>query len=288
MKITAKLFAVLALAGIAVTTVSVRAQDEKGSPPFNKAPGTMGVVQVMSYNLGMLRRVGGATHAVNGVFFIANGTMSEVGKDKSFTEYKVPKATVEMTYYKFKQGVVESPGSRWDFSLVDSSGKMVRKIFAAAGKYAWDEDTPGGKATPVADAAAYRLTLNSLSPQGLIWQVLTPDGKGLAAGVKQDDEGGKIVLTIPVNGVPAKVTLGTLNRPEKVETRVKHPVLGDTPIELDYSDYRDIEGSYQIFFPGHIVEKLGGHTVLDITVTEFHTNAYSVFPVPANVSQEAK
>jgi hypothetical protein len=296
MKIMTKVWVGLLLAGIAFGTVPARAQEEdpahpekeKGAPPFKEAPGALGYLQRASYSLGMLRRVGGSTHAVTGIMFNANGTMSDAGPGGTWTEYKVPKVTVEMTYNNFHQGVVQSPGARWDYSLVGSNGQTQRKIFAAAGTAAWDEATPGGAASPAMNAAAYRLTLNFLTPHGLLWEALTADGKGISEGVKMTQEGGKTILMIPVNGVPAKVTMGDDHRPEKVETRIKHPILGDTPVEITYSNYKDIEIGYGIYFPEHVVEKLGGHTVLDLTVTEFHTNPYSVFPVPANVQQAAK
>jgi hypothetical protein len=283
MKISIKFWYVLVITGI-ITSFPARAQDsEKGAPPMKTGPGALGVLQKSSYALGMWRRVLGSTHGVNGIMFIANGTMAEANQGGSWTEYKVSKVTVEMTYYTFQQGVAQSPGARWDFSLVDSSGHMQREILVAAGKYAWDEATPGGTAKPAMEAATYRLTQNWLTPHGLLWAALTPDGKGVVKGIQMSDEGGKTVLTIPVNGVPAEVTMDADNRPEKVETRLKHPILGDTPIEINYSGYRDIEIGYGIFFPEHIVEKIGGHTALDLTVTEFHTNAYSVFPVPTNL-----
>lgn len=293
MKMAAKFLGILALAATMLATIPAGAQDqkdgspfdEKGAPPFAKAPGAMGVVQTMSYALGLLRRVGGATRGVNGIFFLASGTMSEPAAGGTWTNYKMPKSTIEMTYYTYHQGVIESPGSRWDCTLVGADGKEQRRIFVSAGKYAWNEETPGGKATPEMAALDLRQKQIWLSPQGLVWAALAADGKSLAEGVTMSQEGGKTVLMIPVNGQPAKVTLGAYSRPEKVETRVKDPVLGDTSIEIDYSDYRDIEDAYGVFFPAHIVEKLGGHTALDITVNDFHTNAYSVFPVPANVRQ---
>ena len=101
------------------------------------------------------------------------------------------------------------------------------------------------------------------------------------------EQGGKKVLTIPIDAIPARVTLGADNRPEKVESSIKHPTLGETTVEINYSGYRDFE-HYGVFFPTHIVEKLGGRPVFDLTVTEFHTNPYIVFPVPATIQQTAK
>ena len=54
------------------------------------------------------------------------------------------------------------------------------------------------------------------------------------------------------------------NQVERVRTWIDNAVLGDTPIEITYSDYRDFGG---VRFPGRIVRTQGGHPVLDITVS---------------------
>jgi len=235
-----------------------------------------------------MQRRTGQTHGVNGILFVASGKMTEVLSAASWPEYKVSKLSEELTYYTFSQGVAKSPGTRMDFSIIDSTGQKQRKIFAAAGNVAWDEATPGGNATPATETASDRLLHIWLTPHGLIWAALTADGKGIANGVTMSQENNKTVLVIPVNGVPVKVILGTDNRPEKVEARIKHPILGDTSLEINYSGYRDFEHAYGVYFPAHIEEKLGGRTVLDLTVMEFHTNPYIVFPVPAIIQQAAK
>ncbi len=294
MTIAVRFRCIVILAGIAAISVGAFSQQpkdpEKGAPPMKLSPGVAGYLQKSAYALGSWRRVSGGARpffGVNGVYFIANGTMSEAQPGGAWVDYKVPSVTVEMTFYNFQQGVLSSPGYRWDYTLTDSNGKKQRKILAAAAGSSWNEETPGGKATPVPNAAAYRLLHNSLSPHGLLWAAFTPDGKGVVEGVKMSEEGGKTIVTIPINGVPAKVTMNSDLRPEKVETRVKHPVLGDTTIEFDYLNYKDIEVGYGIFFPEHFIEKVGGRTVVDLTVTEFHTNAYSIFPVPGNVQRAA-
>ena len=55
----------------------------------------------------------------------------------------------------------------------------------------------------------------------------------------------------------------------QVETWIANPVLGDMPVEITYSDYEDFGG---IKFPTHIVQKQGGQTTLDLTVTNAQAN----------------
>jgi len=294
MSIRSKLVATAVLAGFTIGVIQLPAQkknlnipDPGRLQPVRKASGALGSVLLASQALGMQRRLG-QTHGVDGFLFIANGKLAEVRSDAPWPEYKVTKLAAEGTYYNFSQGVARSPGTRADYSLIDSSGKTQRRILVAAGDDAWNEVTPGGSATSAKETASDRLLHLWLTPHGLIWAALTGDGKDVAKGVTMTQEGGKTVLTIPLNGVPAKVTLNADNRPEKVEAQIKHPVLGDTSLEIDYSGYRDFERAYWVYFPAHIVEKLGGRTVQDLTVTEFHTNPYVVFPVPSNVQSAAK
>src|SRR5262245_51148514 len=111
MKIMAK-NNVLVLELVVVITILAWAQDDfekKGAPPFKTAPGVVGVLQKSSYALGMLRRVVPSSHAVTGILFIANGSMAEARQGGTWVEYKVPKVTVEMTYFPFRRGVNQSP-----------------------------------------------------------------------------------------------------------------------------------------------------------------------------------
>lgn len=63
----------------------------------------------------------------------------------------------------------------------------------------------------------------------------------------------------------------------KTETWMANPILGDTLIETDYSDYRDFNG---VKFPAHIAQAQGGFPVLDITVKEVKANDPVSIPAP--------
>lgn len=62
-----------------------------------------------------------------------------------------------------------------------------------------------------------------------------------------------------------------------VKTWIDNPVLGDTPIENEYTDYKYYDG---VLFPGHIVRTQGGYPVLDITVTSVKLNPPAEISVP--------
>src|SRR6185436_20737400 len=67
------------------------------------------------------------------------------------------------------------------------------------------------------------------------------------------------------------------NQVERVQTTIDNTVLGDTPVEITYSDYRDFGG---VQFPSRIVRTQGGYPVLDITVSSVTSNPAIDLPVP--------
>lgn len=64
---------------------------------------------------------------------------------------------------------------------------------------------------------------------------------------------------------------------EKVETWMPNPILGDTLIETNYSDYRDFGG---VKFPMKIIQKDGIFPVLELTVSDVQPNAPANIEVP--------
>jgi len=217
--------------------------------------------------------------------FTASGSMSEPAPGGRWTSYRVSRFTGEYSYHPFSAGVARSPGMRWDIERTDPDGRNQHRILAAAGNVGWDQQDITGTATPVSAAiTADRMRQIWLSPHGLVWAGTTNDGGAAAPGVTTAQRNGQTVLTIPVDGAPVTVTLDKDNRPAHVEAQINHPVLGKTRWEAEYSDYKDLEDAYLVFFPGRIVHKLGGRTVLDLSVTEGHTNPYVVFPLPSGIA----
>jgi glyoxylase-like metal-dependent hydrolase (beta-lactamase superfamily II) len=103
-----------------------------------------------------------------------------------------------------------------------------------------------------------------------IW--LTPHGflKGAVANKATVKRGKVTTVTYTVLGKYRVVgTISADNLVEKVETWAYNPVLGDMHVETTYSDYRDFGG---FRFPARIIQKQGGHPVLDLTVAEAKTD----------------
>jgi hypothetical protein len=235
-----------------------------------------------------------AVDVVNTMEFWGSGTTYGSGQayksDASWpsfkTEYHVtlaynpPAMRVEMTR--------TNPGAP-----VQSGAAPLHTIQVVRDKYAWDESEIGaglvagkGTATPALAAVNNRLLQLWILPYGVV-------KAALAAGDKTriSIENGATVITFPLSGqltgVTVKATLDAKNEVAKVETRTGNPALDEMVTETEYSDYADHgEILTDIRSPGHIVQKQGGHPVLEIQVKMVDANnPYLVFPIPENVKK---
>lgn len=158
--------------------------------------------------------------------------------------------------------------------------------------YAWNESELGaglepgrGAATPAMAEVDQRLLQLWILPWGVV-------KAAIAAGDKTtvSTESGNKTLTCPLSGklsgVTVKATLDAKNFITKVEAHSDNPALA-TITEADFSDYADHgEILTDLRSPGHIIEKQGPNTVLDIQVKMADLNdPYLVFPVPDSVKK---
>ena len=188
---------------------------------------------------------------------------------------------------RYKAGInYDVPGMRADFDRTNPAGQAAQRYIQVVGEtFAWNEAQPGMNATPAQGTFNERLLQLWMTPPGVV-----KAARQAGAAVKVTTERGAIVITTPVPGLPGtsmKATVNAENLIERVETSITHPVLGNTIIETTYSDYKDLGGELypsDVLYPTRIVQKMGGHTVLDLTITKGNTyNPYVVFPVPENV-----
>jgi glyoxylase-like metal-dependent hydrolase (beta-lactamase superfamily II) len=63
---------------------------------------------------------------------------------------------------------------------------------------------------------------------------------------------------------------------ERIETQLDNNVLGDMPVEVVFSDYKDFAG---VKFPQHIVLRQGGFPTLDLTVNNVQPNGASTLSI---------
>ena len=115
-----------------------------------------------------------------------------------------------------------------------------------------------------------------------IWT--TPHGFLKAAAANKatstPSEGGSEV-TFTMDGKYRYVgRINAQNEVERVQTWIDNTVLGDTPVEIVYSGYRDFEG---MRFPSRIVRTQGGHPVLELTIEKAAANPSVAAEVPEQV-----
>jgi glyoxylase-like metal-dependent hydrolase (beta-lactamase superfamily II) len=146
-----------------------------------------------------------------------------------------------------------------------------------SGNYAWNMAAPAGAQSGAAPepqpqpAAVEERTMEIWStPQGFIKGALANNATSQPAG-----GGSEVSFTVGKNKYVG--TINAQNQVERVQTAISNPVLGDTPVETVYSDYKDFGG---VTFPGHIVRTQGGYPVLDITVSSVKANPPVDISVP--------
>jgi glyoxylase-like metal-dependent hydrolase (beta-lactamase superfamily II) len=117
-----------------------------------------------------------------------------------------------------------------------------------------------------------------------IW--LTPHGfvKGaIAAGdaTMSEAEGASVISFTALGKHRVNGTINAQNLVTQVETIIANPVLGDTAVVANYSDYKDFGG---VQFPAKILVTLGGFPSWDLTINKVTPNAPLDLPVPAAVA----
>jgi hypothetical protein len=244
------------------------------------------VPELWMWHMGMLRGV----YEIDGVTTLeiqkSTGTLRVGGQACTLANYRA-----SINY--------QMSGMRVQYTCTRADGQMVKAIEVVSGEFVWDEDIPGaelvpgkGKATPNPAARNERLIRLWSGPQGA--------PKAAAAGganTKVTTVGGKTVLTYPIPGVPgatatATLTNGSGDRPcakncaERIEVRQ-----GNVVTEFLYSNYEDYNeeaNKVAAFFPGRIVEKRDGVTIVDLNIVETETgNLYVIMPVPESVRRAA-
>jgi glyoxylase-like metal-dependent hydrolase (beta-lactamase superfamily II) len=145
-----------------------------------------------------------------------------------------------------------------------------RQLFFVSGDHAWN--VMGDNAIPVPITLADR--------QMQLWT--TPHGVVKAAIANNGTMQGQFISFAVPGRFTVKARVNEQGLIERVEAMVPHPVVGDLPVEVTYSDYRDFGG---VKFPTRIKQSAGGHPTLDVTVTDVRPNVAVEVTVPDNVRQ---
>jgi glyoxylase-like metal-dependent hydrolase (beta-lactamase superfamily II) len=128
--------------------------------------------------------------------------------------------------------------------------------------------TGQGGMRPIPGDVVQNVVRNGRNDAGLVQIWMTPHGflKGAVAN-KARVTGRTVAYAV------GKFTLtGTLNDQslvESIETRLPNGVLGDVPVKIVFSGYRDFGG---IKFPSRIVQTQAGHPTLDLNVSDVKPN----------------
>ena len=145
-----------------------------------------------------------------------------------------------------------------------------KQVFVVSGDHAWNIVADAPVAVPIA-LTDRQFQLWS-TPQGIV--------KAAMAG-KGSIQGRTIAFGVP-GRFKATATINTSNLIEKVDATVANAVLGDMPVTVTYSDYRDFGG---VKYPTKIRQTSGGHPAVELTVTEVRANAAADIQVPDPVRQ---
>jgi glyoxylase-like metal-dependent hydrolase (beta-lactamase superfamily II) len=183
--------------------------------------------------------------------------------------YETPAARVQMTR---KQTV--------DPTRVRPTPVDQRSDQYVNGTVAWNLAAPAGAPTGTAPAVTPQPA--AVEERAMeIWS--TPQGFLRAAAANKATStpangGSEVTFTVGKNKYVG--TINAQNEVTRVQTWIDNPVLGDTPVETTFSDYKDFGG---VMFPAHIVRVQGGHPVLDLTVSSVKANGAVDVPVPETV-----
>ncbi len=194
----------------------------------------------------------------------------EVSSFTAAISYDTPAARVQMTRLQVVEAnrLRPAPVPQRPTQLV--SGGQAWSMVVPAGA---SPDTPPA-AQPQPEAVEERTMEIWTTPQGFL--------RAAAANkaVSSPSEGGSEV-TFTTDGKRRYVGwINAQNQVARVHTWIDNTVMGDTPVEVDYSEYRDFGG---VMFPGRIVRRQGGHPVLDLTVSSVTQNPAVDIPVPEAV-----
>jgi glyoxylase-like metal-dependent hydrolase (beta-lactamase superfamily II) len=153
-------------------------------------------------------------------------------------------------------------------------GGDQRQVNLVSGQYAWNQ--PGNAPQPAAAAAEERQLQIWLTPHGFL------NGAMQNNATAKKGKGGTEVSFTAMGKFKVTGTIDSQNQVTKTETRIANPVLGDMLVETDYSGYKDFGG---VKFPATIVQKQGGHPLLDLAVTDVKANVPLDLSVPDAMKQ---
>lgn len=257
MPITRRAMVAGALAGAA--TARAFAQPTTQARP---APGAeLDAITDVADALGMIRGTGRNWKSVNRIYLIADGTIAPAPGQPA---QRLTRGFIEMSF--------TLPAIRSDLTLLKS-----RSIEVARGETAWNETEPGIGATAATGQANARLWRIYTVPHGAVRAAMEAFVRD-PASLKFTKSGNVSTFDVVSPAGPLRIIADAKNRPTRTELK-----LGDATIVTDLTDYRDWE-KLGVWFPARIRQTAGGAVVADLTVSEYRTNPYAIFPYPPGMA----
>jgi len=145
-----------------------------------------------------------------------------------------------------------------------------RQIFVASGDFAWNVAADVVTPTPIA--------LGDRQLQ--LWT--TPQGVVKAAMANNATVQGRTISFTAPGRFKVVATVDAQNLVERIDAVAPNALLGDAPVEIRYSEYKDFAG---VKFPTRIRQTIGGYPVLDLTVTDVQPHLAVDIAVPDPIKQ---
>ncbi len=162
------------------------------------------------------------------------------------------------------------------------SGQQRNDQFVS-GELAWNQTGPAASptATPGPRFVGDRIHQLWITPHGVVKAALRQRGTA-SRGL----DGATTVAFEQPGWLRAAVVIDAAGLVSRVDSTVPDPVLGDTAVVTNYSDYRDAGGGVK--FPMRVRQTMGGYPVLDLTVKEVQANPALAIVVPDAARNQAE
>jgi glyoxylase-like metal-dependent hydrolase (beta-lactamase superfamily II) len=156
-------------------------------------------------------------------------------------------------------------------------GEARSNLFTRDG-FAWGTAVAGNAAPQPSLLAQRQHELWTTMPHGALKAAAKHDavsGVQVVAGQRFDT----LSFTIP-RTLQATLFLDEQRRVVRIESLMPNPVLGDTAVETEFSDWKDAEG---LKYPARVRQRQAGSETLDLAVAEVKVNVPVEVEVPNNV-----
>lgn len=232
----------------------------------------------------LLRRAAAATgaDAVKTLRFAGTGTAASFGQayqpGKGWPKLNLPSYARLVNYEQaaFREDIVRNRAEPTGGGAVPLSGDQRVSQFVSGG-HAWN--VAGPAPAPAVVAVPQRLHDLWTTPHGVI-KAAQENG----AKVEWRAVGGREMAAVSF-AVPGRFTATAYVNAdylvERVESRLPHPVTGDTVAVSEFEGWRDFGG---VRFPARIRQSQGGFPVFDLEVKEVQANIAADIAVPPTVA----